>query len=82
MGKNKDKTQRVIVAVSALAFDCPSAFTIVWSKEEHKEEMLTFFAGITTTAATIARGSESAPSVLRTLKERPKMINPFTVNIC
>jgi len=51
---NSSKIERVIVAVSALALNCPSTFTIAWSKEEHKEEMPILYAGIATSAVTVA----------------------------
>lgn len=51
---NNDKVERVIVAVSALALNCPSTFTIAWSKEEHSEEMPVLYAGILTSAITVA----------------------------
>lgn len=51
---NNAKIQRVIVAVSALALNCPSTFTIAWSKEQHKEELPILYAGIATSAVTVA----------------------------
>jgi hypothetical protein len=54
MNNNSDKVERVIVAVSALALNCPSTFTIAWSKEEHSEELPVLYAGIITSAVTVA----------------------------
>ena len=45
--------ERVLVAISSLALTCPSAYTIAWSKEEHKQEMPILYAGIATSAATV-----------------------------
>lgn len=45
--------ERVLVAISSLALTCPSAYTIAWSKEEHKQEMPVLYAGIATSAATV-----------------------------
>jgi|GEM_PF-5074243 len=48
-----DNTDRVLIALTALALNCPSTFTIAWSKEQHKEEMPILYAGIATSAATV-----------------------------
>lgn len=48
-----DSTDRVLIALTALALNCPSTFTIAWSKEQHKEEMPILYAGIGTSAATV-----------------------------
>lgn len=44
---------RAIIAVSTLALNCPSTFTIAWSKEQHKEELPILYAGIATSAITV-----------------------------
>lgn len=46
-------TDRILIALTALALNCPSTFTIAWSKEQHKEEMPILYAGIATSAATV-----------------------------
>lgn len=48
------ETDRVLIALTALALNCPSTFTISWSKEEHKEELPILYAGIATSIATVA----------------------------
>lgn len=45
--------ERAIVAFTALALNCPSTFTIAWSKEEHKEELPVLYAGIATSLMTV-----------------------------
>jgi len=51
----KDLTdfERVLIAISSLALTCPSAYTIAWSKQEHKEQVPILYAGIATSAATV-----------------------------
>jgi len=46
-------TDRILIALTALALNCPSTFTIAWSKEQHKEEMPILYLGIATSAATV-----------------------------
>ena len=48
------KVERILVALTALALNCPSSFTIAWSKDQHKEEMPILYAGIGTSLATVA----------------------------
>jgi len=45
--------ERVLIAISSLALTCPSAYTIAWSKQEHKEQVPILYAGIATSAATV-----------------------------
>jgi hypothetical protein len=52
-GNGTSNTDRILIALTALALNCPSTFTIAWSKEEHKEEMPILYAGIATSAATV-----------------------------
>jgi len=53
-GNGTSNTDRILIALTALALNCPSTFTIAWSKEQHKEEMPILYAGIATSAATVA----------------------------
>jgi hypothetical protein len=50
---NHDNVERAVVALTALALNCPSTFTIAWSKEEHKEELPVLYAGIGTSLLTV-----------------------------
>jgi hypothetical protein len=52
-GNGTSNTDRILIALTALALNCPSTFTIAWSKEQHKEEMPILYAGIATSAATV-----------------------------
>jgi hypothetical protein len=52
-GNGTSNTDRILIALTALALNCPSTFTIAWSKEQHKEEMPVLYAGIATSAATV-----------------------------
>lgn len=38
--------ERVIVTMTALALNCPSTFTIAWSKDQHPQELPILYAGI------------------------------------
>ncbi len=51
--KFTSNTDRILIALTALALNCPSTFTIAWSKEQHKEEMPVLYAGIATSAMTV-----------------------------
>ncbi len=53
-GNGTSNTDRILIALTALALNCPSTFTIAWSKEQHKEEMPILYTGIATSAATVA----------------------------
>lgn len=50
---NSNKVERVVVAMTALALNAPSTYTIAWSKEQHKEELPILYAGIGTSAVTV-----------------------------
>jgi hypothetical protein len=50
---NGSKVERVIVALTALALNAPSTYTIAWSKEQHKEELPVLYAGIATSGVTV-----------------------------
>ena len=50
---NNSSVERAIVALTSLALNCPSTFTIAWSKEEHKEELPVLYAGIVTSLVTV-----------------------------
>lgn len=50
---NSSKIERVIVALTALALNAPSTYTIAWSKEQHKEELPILYAGIATSGVTV-----------------------------
>lgn len=52
-GNGTSNTDRILIALTALALNCPSTFTIAWSKEQHKEEMPILYTGIATSAATV-----------------------------
>jgi len=52
-GNGTSNTDRILIALTALALNCPSTYTIAWSKEQHKEEMPVLYAGIGTSAATV-----------------------------
>src|SRR4030043_796110 len=51
--KELTDVERVLIAVSSLAMNAPSTYTIAWSKEEHKEQMPILYVGIATSAATV-----------------------------
>lgn len=50
---NGSKIERVIVALTALALNAPSTYTIAWSKEQHKDELPILYAGIATSGITV-----------------------------
>lgn len=47
-------TDRILIALTSLALNAPSTFTIAWSKEQHKEELPILYTGIATSAATVS----------------------------
>ena len=46
-------TDRIIIALTSLALNAPSTYTIAWSKGQHPEEIPILYAGIATSAATV-----------------------------
>ena len=48
-----DKIERVIVALTALALNAPSTYTIAWSKGQHPDELPILYAGIATSGVTV-----------------------------
>jgi hypothetical protein len=48
-----DETDRILIALTSLALNAPSTYTIAWSKDTHKEELPILYAGIGTSAATV-----------------------------
>lgn len=46
-------TDRILIALTSLALNAPSSFTIAWSKEQHTSEMPILYAGIATSGATV-----------------------------
>ena len=52
-GSVTSNTDRILIALTALALNCPSTYTIAWSKDQHKEELPVLYAGIATSAATV-----------------------------
>lgn len=50
---NGSKVERVVVAMTALALNAPSTYTIAWSKDQHKDELPILYAGIGTSAITV-----------------------------
>lgn len=47
------ETERVLIALTSLALNAPSTYTIAWSKDEHPEQIPILYAGIGTSAATV-----------------------------
>jgi hypothetical protein len=52
-GNGTSNTDRILIALTALALNCPSTYTIAWSKDQHKEELPVLYTGIATSAATV-----------------------------
>jgi hypothetical protein len=52
-GMNGSKVERVVVAMTALALNAPSTYTIAWSKGQHQDELPVLYAGIGTSAVTV-----------------------------
>ena len=50
---NGSKVERVIVALTALALNAPSTYTIAWSKGQHPDELPILYAGIATSGITV-----------------------------
>lgn len=48
------EVDRVIIAFTSLALNAPSTYTIAWSKVEHAEQLPLLYAGIATSAVTVA----------------------------
>ena len=46
-------TDRILIALTSLALNAPSTYTIAWSKEQHPEQVPILYAGIGTSAATV-----------------------------
>jgi hypothetical protein len=53
MANGNSAMERAIVAFTSLALNCPSTFTIAWSKDQHKEELPVLYAGIGTSLLTV-----------------------------
>jgi len=51
--KELTDVERVLIALTSLALNAPSTYTIAWSKQEHREQMPILYAGIATSAATV-----------------------------
>lgn len=51
--KELSDVERILIALTSLALNAPSTYTIAWSKQEHKEQMPILYAGIGTSAATV-----------------------------
>lgn len=47
------ETDRILIALTSLALNAPSTYTIAWSKGQHPEQMPILYAGIATSAATV-----------------------------
>ena len=47
------ETDRILIALTSLALNAPSTYTIAWSKGQHPEEMPILYAGIATSAMTV-----------------------------
>ena len=43
----------ILITLTVLALLCPSAYTIAWSKEPHREEMKVLYIGLGISALTI-----------------------------
>lgn len=52
MGKVSE-TDRILIALTSLALNAPSTYTIAWSKDQHANELPILYAGIGTSAATV-----------------------------
>jgi len=51
--KGVSETDRIIIALTSLALNAPSTYTIAWSKEQHAEQLPILYAGIGTSIATV-----------------------------
>jgi len=49
-----NRTERILIPLTTLALNCPSGFTIAWSKQEHKEDLPILYAGLGVSGVTIA----------------------------
>lgn len=47
------ETDRILIALTSLALNAPSTYTIAWSKDQHSEELPILYAGIATSIATV-----------------------------
>lgn len=47
------ETDRILIALTSLALNAPSTYTIAWSKEQHADELPILYAGIITSIATV-----------------------------
>lgn len=52
--KDLSDVERILIALTSLALNAPSTYTIAWSKQEHQEQMPILYAGIGTSAMTVA----------------------------
>lgn len=47
------ETDRILIALTSLALNAPSTYTIAWSKGQHPEQMPILYAGVATSALTV-----------------------------
>ena len=52
--RHRETVEKVVVTLTALALNCPSTFTIAWSKDQHPEELPILYAGIASSLVTAA----------------------------
>jgi hypothetical protein len=48
-----DKPTRILIAMTAIAMNMPSAYTISWSKKEHPEQAKYLYVGLIITFITL-----------------------------
>jgi len=48
-----DKPTRILIAMTAIAMNMPSAYTISWSKKEHPDQTKYLYAGLAITFVTL-----------------------------
>jgi len=48
-----EKETRLLIAMTAIAMNMPSAYTISWAKEEHPDKKKFLYAGLAITAFTL-----------------------------
>ena len=52
--RHRETVEKVVVTLTALALNCPSTFTIAWSKDQHTQELPILYAGIGSSLVTAA----------------------------
>ena len=52
--RHRETVEKVVVTLTALALNCPSTYTIAWSKNQHTEDLPILYAGIGSSLVTAA----------------------------